>query len=134
MRISDWSSDVCSSDLVALQKEEEILKSLAQRVLTGSFHDRGEASRQLDIKMRQITGVAKARPVAAYVDMLLREHERVLLTGWHRDVYDIWLSKLWKYRSEEHTSELQSLMRNSYAVFCLKKTTTSMIYLRRSTK
>src|SRR3546814_8431517 len=106
--------------------------------------------------MRQITGVAKARPVAAYVDMLLREHERVLLTGWHRDVYDIWLSKLWKYnpvlytgteskfakdrnqqrfctgdsrvmiisdrsRSEEHTSELQSLMRISYAVFCLKK-------------
>src|SRR3546814_1169371 len=109
MRISDWSSDVCSSDL------EEILKSLAQRVLTGSFHDRGEASRQLDIKMRQITGVAKARPVAAYVDMLLREHERVLLTGWHRDVYDIWL------RSEEHTSELQSLMRISSAVFCLKK-------------
>src|SRR3546814_17548760 len=103
MRISDWSSDVCSSDLVALQKEEEILKSLAQRVLTGSFHDRGEASRQLDIKMRQITGVAKARPVAAYVDMLLREHERVLLTGWHRDVYDIWLSKLWKYNPVLYT-------------------------------
>src|SRR3546814_19925154 len=53
--------------------------------------------------MRQITGVAKARPVAAYVDMLLREHERVLLTGWHRDVYDIWLSKLWKYNPVLYT-------------------------------
>src|SRR3546814_17514630 len=35
--------------------------------------------------------------------MLLREHERVLLTGWHRDVYDIWLSKLWKYNPVLYT-------------------------------
>lgn len=90
-------------DEAALAKEEEILKSLAQTVLTGSFTDRGQASRELDIKMRMITGIAKARPVAAYVEMLLREHERVLLTGWHRDVYDIWLSKLWKYNPVLYT-------------------------------
>lgn len=90
-------------DEVALAKEEDILRSLAQRVLTGSFHDAGMAARDLDIKMRHITGVAKARPVAAYVDMLLSEHERVLLTGWHRDVYDIWLGKLWKYNPVLYT-------------------------------
>src|SRR3546814_5846772 len=38
------------------------------------------------------------------------------------------------YRSEEHTSELQSLMRISYAVFCLKKTTNNYITLKRTTK
>src|SRR3546814_7081937 len=38
------------------------------------------------------------------------------------DVLDTWFSSaLWPFRSEEHTSELQSLMRISYAVFCLKK-------------
>src|SRR3546814_8848061 len=38
------------------------------------------------------------------------------------------------YRSEEHTSELQSLMRNSYAVFCLKKNNKSILYDTTSTK
>src|SRR3546814_3537040 len=55
----------------------------------------------------------------AFAD-LVREH-------WaHRDALEPWLSRRWAWlalpRSEEHTSELQSLMRNSYAVFCLHKT------------
>ena len=90
-------------DEIALAKEEDILRSLAQRVLSGNFNDSGQAARELDIKMRHITGVVKARPVAAYVEMLLRDHERILLTGWHRDVYDIWISKLWKYNPVLYT-------------------------------
>src|SRR3546814_3724892 len=45
----------------------------------------------------------------------------VSIAGMGRDTYDIAQVLLRKVRSEEHTSELQSLMRNSYAVFCLKK-------------
>src|SRR3546814_6360604 len=40
----------------------------------------------------------------------------------------LWVGKFLKTRSEEHTSELQSLMRSPYAVFCLKKKTTSRKY------
>src|SRR3546814_4538784 len=44
-----------------------------------------------------------------------------LLTGNYRAILDYNCSNFYVLRSEEHTSELQSLMRNSYAVFCLKK-------------
>jgi len=77
-------------DRIALAKEEELLQMLATTVLTGRFEERGRASRELDVKMRHLTGVTKAKSVAAYVRMVLRESPRVLLAGWHRDVYDIW--------------------------------------------
>ena len=77
-------------DRIALEKEEDILRTLANTVLTGRFEEAGQAARELDIKMRHLTGVAKAKPVAAYVKMLLQDREKVLLAGWHRDVYDIW--------------------------------------------
>src|SRR3546814_4815344 len=44
--------------------------------------------------------------------------------AWHKILYKKgWIAPAWPVRSEEHTSELQSLMRISYAVFCLKKKT-----------
>lgn len=84
-------------DQAALAKEEDILRTLATAVLRGSFEESGQAARELDVKMRHITGVVKARPVAAYVDMLLRDCEKVVLGGWHRDVYDIWMKLLAQY-------------------------------------
>lgn len=71
-----------------------LLRSLAVRVTTGSFTERGQAARELDMMARQATGVAKARHVAAYVRMLLEGGTPVVLAGWHRDVYDIWLKEL----------------------------------------
>ena len=64
------------------------------KVLSGDFVEAGSAARELDLKMRQMTGIAKARSVAAYVKLLLRESPRVLLAGWHRDVYAIWRDEL----------------------------------------
>lgn len=81
-------------DQAAVAREEEILRMLATSVLSGRFEEAGQAARELDVRMRQITGIAKAKPVAAYVDLLLRERKRVVLTGWHRDVYDIWRDAL----------------------------------------
>lgn len=72
------------------ETDRELQRKLAQRVLNGGFHERGEAARQLDMLVRQETGIAKARSVAAYVRTLVEAGEPVLLGGWHREVYRIW--------------------------------------------
>src|SRR3546814_6486058 len=108
MRISDWSSDVCSSDLAPERNRlwEELLR--AQRRL----------------------GTPGDAAVAAYVILVLFEKNNILSRGdeslgslpvanaieeMPRSALDL------VTRSEEHTSELQSLMRISYAVFCFKQ-------------
>src|SRR3546814_7624930 len=132
MRISDWSSDVCSSDLVAdgdtvlvhggtsgigtmaiklaalfgltiIVTAGSDAKCAAARAL-GADHAINYKTQDFVAEVKAITGGAG---VAAVLDMVGGD------------------------RSEEHTSELQSLMRNSYAVFCLKKkknTTTQKTY------
>src|SRR3546814_2314479 len=111
MRISDWSSDVCSSDLVA-RHEEEIM------------FDRGRGEESVD-DWRSLPGpaldVARDHAPAENDGVIDREQpvtetvrERIArghITGAIRVIG----------RSEEHTSELQFLMRISYAVFGLKK-------------
>src|SRR3546814_8899936 len=90
MRISDWSSDVCSSDLELSSDLGQVPRRVGEgRLLAARVGDRGEES-----------GPGRVAPVEG-----LRPAE------WPAPVR----------RSEEHTSELQSLMRISYAVFCLKK-------------
>src|SRR3546814_6275123 len=111
MRISDGSSDVCSSDLdaavgvgepqgqgIVLDQGAELQLVLAQRLLDAL--QLGDVGAQVD--------------AAAAVDRMGRDlHPAPVLE----------LERHRLARSEEHTSELQSLMRISYAVFCLKKTT-----------
>jgi hypothetical protein len=92
----DWNANDAEDDAA-------LTRALALRVMTGSFQVAGRASRQLDMRMRHMTGVAKARSVAAYVKMLLRDTERVLLTGWHRDVYAIWLRALAEFHPVLYT-------------------------------
>src|SRR3546814_4971462 len=100
MRISDWSSDVCSSDLLA--PAGVVLRPVA---LPGAV-DAGVAVLHPGLHHRRAPRPAREhrptqRIAVAAVDHLLAAGRAV--------------------RSEEHTSELQSLMRISYAVFCLKK-------------
>src|SRR3546814_9670762 len=105
MRISDWSSDVCSSDL-------QVIADLQ----LGGDHHLGARSDEALLQRRghrdhlvDRSGLEDCRggPVVADGDDLAR-----LVV--HAEVGQ-------GERSEEHTSELQSLMRISYAVFCLKK-------------
>lgn len=56
--------------------------------------ERFQAAGQLDMRMRHATGVAKAAFVAEFCRLLLESEERIVLWGWHRDVYDIWLDRL----------------------------------------
>lgn len=78
----------------ATEAEEALTRSLAMTVLSGSFVEAGRAARDLDLKMRMLTGIAKARSAAAYVRLLLEDSPRVLLAGWHRDVYARWMEDL----------------------------------------
>src|SRR3546814_5974851 len=99
MRISDWSSDVCSSDL---------LFSGVTSFLPGSMLDGMLAIVSAVEKISALPAYQQA--VLAYAPQLAREDH-----GPH----GVFMG--YDFRSEEHTSELQSLMRISYAVFCLKK-------------
>src|SRR3546814_2340258 len=109
MRISDWSSDVCSSDLA---------------LAPGLGHHRLlELADELHGVLHPVLQVGRQRPVAE-AELAAQEVE----PGVHLDHGDVGPvaeqrqpACVLHHRSEEHTSELQSLMRISYAVFCLKK-------------
>src|SRR3546814_6701011 len=90
IRISDWSSDVCSSDLGP--------------AIAGCYHSHP---------------CGPAEPSARDAAAAAPDGALWLIVG---EIEDGRAARLWRARrSEEHTSELQSLMRSSYAVFCLKK-------------
>src|SRR3546814_3480131 len=102
MRISDWSSDVCSSDLVGFH--DKVRKAAGQQPVVEAV---AAVERQLGGLAQALEGVAVG-PLEHLGRGREQRRGRQLGTG---------------PRSEEHTPELQSLMRISYAVFCLKKKT-----------
>lgn len=86
----------CDADADALREAENRAAELARIILDRdtSWHEKGEATREIDWKMRQATGIAKAPYVAAFVQMLVDSGESVVLYGWHRAVYDLWADLL----------------------------------------
>src|SRR3546814_3862368 len=121
MRISDWSSDVCSSDLFAFQYGGPHLAHPAQggAHLLVAFGER--VGHRLDFDLALANGLAGPLPGFA-VDRLQEQLGVAAAQHGFGELRSIAVPHLAK-RSEEHTSELQSLMRISYAVFCLKKKT-----------
>src|SRR3546814_3910587 len=119
MRISDWSSDVCSSDLLVLYglrraaghaaedfRFQQLVAAL-QRHHQNIVLDRAEQSAQI---------------LVVHLDEIIEdEHLFLDRLGDGLVPFADLLDDALFIRSEEHTSELQSLMRISYAVFCLKK-------------
>src|SRR3546814_9705778 len=94
MRISDWSSDVCSSDLNSYSINLPAAAgapSIGWSILGSDF--------QIDLELQALQTEGRGEVISS---------PRVVTANG-------------KQRSEEHTSGLQSLMRSSYAVFCLKK-------------
>src|SRR3546814_1396568 len=126
MRISDWSSDVCSSDLSCqfpAQDADRATAALAPSLALMTRPDRVS----LRGDQRHVLG-RQAQPLrerAALLDQPVakRDHFRLARRrrGGHREVAHRALQRAVEERSEEHTSALQSLMRISYAGFCLKK-------------
>lgn len=80
------------SNPAALQAIKGDAVALAKLILsdTTSARDRFVMAGELDWKLREATGVAKAPYVAEFVRLLLESEEKVVLFGWHRAVYDIW--------------------------------------------
>lgn len=84
-------------DMKALDKVQSNAVNLAQIILKANQSFRNEkmmAASEFNMLMRQATGVAKAPHVAEFVRMLLDTEDRVILFGWHHDVYAIWLEAL----------------------------------------
>src|SRR3546814_3515363 len=149
MRISDWSSDVCSSDLETLfyidPPYHPDTRSQGNRRRGKGFHvyshelEAADHVRLLD----SVTSLSGMVVLSGYPHPLYDE----ALPGWKRvermanadggreRTECLWINPAavarldratLAHRSEEHTSELQSLMRNQYDVFCLKKKKTSL--------
>src|SRR3546814_4897825 len=113
MRSSDWSSDVCSSDLTTVNLIGAGFSNIVDKSLSASdLHD----ERVINELLRLSPSIHMTGRVAAE-DILLGEH---LIKGGSM-VIAVLAAANRDPRSEEHTSELPSLMRISYAVFCLKK-------------
>src|SRR3546814_1931119 len=103
MRISDWSSDVCSSDLLSETEYRDMLELHLILLLAAlATTPRGRAAPDPQ------DGDYPDRTAGLFIEMAARSGNGELVASITA-------------RSEEHTSELQSLMRISYAVFCLKK-------------
>src|SRR3546814_3676806 len=133
MRISDWSSDVCSSDLLLL---DETAKSRGVIAASAGNHAQGLAyhGRRLGIPvtivMPRPTPIAKVSPTEGHGATVILEGEK--FEDAYAHAVEVGKTRGLTFvhpfddadRSEEHTSELQSLMRISYAVFCLKKQNT----------
>src|SRR3546814_4973659 len=119
MRISDWSSDVCSSDLPARQGRRRRRRQhpLPLRGAPRSGHKgRVRASAPGRGRIGRMAGRKRAeKSLKTHVFPTFLVHFVIKLRGAGSKI------RVVRLRSEEHTSELQSLMRISYAVFCLKK-------------
>src|SRR3546814_595137 len=153
MRISDWSSDVCSSDLNAILRESAIHGCIDRGLASIRVQRRAPVSSSGRHGLRDEHSVLQCPRHAAHTDpgctclgvgtardqqqahsrLSLGSHGQWKLTviansdaGTHAFQIEhlqfvATLDDAGVFRSEEHTSELQSLMRISYAVFCLKK-------------
>src|SRR3546814_1522348 len=115
MRISDWSSDVCSSDLAARSRRRRPSTAAARAREPGPRTSAAGPSCACscvggppELHLVQVRVQAAAREQFGVAALL---HQPALVE--HQHLVGV-------FKSEEHTSELQSLMRNSYAVICLK--------------
>jgi superfamily II DNA or RNA helicase len=70
---------------------------------TATSTERFQAAGDIDWRLRHATGVAKAPYVAEFVRLLLESEQRVVMFGWHRDVYEVWLDKLSAYHPVLYT-------------------------------
>src|SRR3546814_3287586 len=137
MRISDWSSDVCSSDLEVLAQDQvdhaaDRVGAVDRRGAVGEHFDALDSGQRDGVEVgtgaggeRRLRGaVAVDQDQGALAAEAAQVGERAGLGRASRlraelaDRVEVGGTQV---RSKEHTSELQSLMRNSYAVFCMKK-------------
>src|SRR3546814_9237322 len=125
MRISDWSSDVCSSDLLLHLSQQETVAGIIVA--------------ELPVRRAPLVHLVEDALAACLVLFAGRPACAQLLVGEFGDIIIAPIAfgrpvQAGSERSEEHTSELQSLMRTSYAVLCVKKKTSENIPITQNDK
>jgi SNF2 family DNA or RNA helicase len=102
--------DDVAGDVAAIAKL--VLNTEANRT------ERWRAAGELDWRLRQATGIAKAAYVAEFVRLLLESEQQIVLFGWHRAVYDIWLDRLAAFNPVLYTgSESPKQKKAAYEAF-----------------
>ncbi|MFF2274198.1 SNF2-related protein [Agromyces sp. NPDC058136] len=104
-----------------LDKVKGKARAMAQLILdaTTSKQDRFQAAGEIDWMLREATGVDKAPYVAEFVRLLLQSEQKVVIWGWHRKVYDIWLEQLADFNPRLYTgSESPKQKADAEDAFC----------------
>src|SRR3546814_6269009 len=118
MRISDWSSDVCSSDLGAGLPLTQIGRQPAPSRTRFKPVVAHQSLNAMQAAARSVSGLGIVQLPGYMAEPHVVEGSLVrALTSWERSPVPVHAVFASTRRSEEHTSELQSLMRTSYAVF-----------------
>lgn len=107
--------DTVDYDEESVRSIEDVARKLAIKATSGVFTERGMAARELDMMVRQATGVAKAKHVADVVRILVESGEPVVLFGWHREVYRIWLERLADLKPAMYTGSESAVQKNAAA-------------------
>lgn len=122
------------ADTRELDRIEGAATQLARIILSQNPQGKGEkwkAAEELSYLVRQATGIAKAPYVADFVRLLVESGERVVLYGWHREVYGIWMERLSSFRPAMYTgSESPTQKEESKRRFVEGETPILMISLR----
>lgn len=118
-----WQDMLATSDVAKIA--ELILDEEADH------RSRWRASGDLDYKMRHATGVAKAPGVAAVAKLILESEDRIVLAGWHRDVWNLWQEALAEYNPVLYTgTESAAAKRRSFEEFVDGNSRVLMLSLR----
>lgn len=122
------------ADVHALDKVSTSCAELAKAILAQGESRRGEKmqmSEEFSNALRQATGIAKAPYVAEFVRLLVESGEKVVLYGWHREVYSIWQDRLKDLSPVLYTgSESPNQKESSKHAFCKGDAKVMMISLR----
>lgn len=97
---------VIDVDRHALDRIKGSAVELARTILAAQQNYRGEkfmATEEFNVLMRQATGIAKAPYVAEFVRLLMESEEKIILYGWHREVYSIWMELLAEFNPRLYT-------------------------------
>lgn len=103
-------------DMSMMEKVKSTAVSLAQTILKAnqSFqNEKMRAASEFNVLMRQATGVAKASHVAQFVRMLLESEDKVVLFGWHHEVYAIWQQALKEFKPVMYTGNESPLQKEA---------------------
>jgi SNF2 family DNA or RNA helicase len=107
--------ETVETDQSALDEVAGDVAAMARMILsnTADKKDRFIAAGNLDWRLRQATGIAKAPYVAEFVRLLLESTDRIVLWGWHRAVYELWMERLAEFNPVLYTGSESATQKNA---------------------